>query len=226
MRCDQFHDRLDLLLDRRADVRQDTLLRDHANKCPTCHDSLQIWCTIDEHINPAAEPDHDAPSPQTALPISNATIWAVACAAVVIVCVGLAGLWRSSSQSRDSVIASTNLGQPVDLADGIDHADEMPAHENAAATSDPLPPSTALNWQTSQWWSAMSDEPWVDHTLPAVNSVRIGVAPIGRSMKQAMTILMIPTQATRIDASSLAPSVQAKPFQEQTSTVAPDTGWV
>ncbi|QEG02517.1 hypothetical protein Mal15_66380 [Stieleria maiorica] len=224
MRCDQFQDRLDLLLDRRADVRRDALLRDHAHKCPTCHDSLQIWCTIDEHISPAAEPDRDGASHPRPLPFSNTAIWAVACAAVLIVCVGLAGLWRSSSPSNDRLIASTNLGQPVDLGHGIDPADDKPADENVASTPDPLPPSAALSWQTSQWWSAMSDEPWVDHTLPAVNSVRIGVAPIGRSMKQAMAILMIQTQATTIDASSLAPSVQAKPFQEQTSTVAPETG--
>ncbi len=44
----------------------------------------------------------------------------------------------------------------------------------------------------SGWWSQVRQRDWVGETMPAVRSVREGVAPLGRSLLQAVTILTIP----------------------------------
>jgi hypothetical protein len=40
-----------------------------------------------------------------------------------------------------------------------------------------------------QWWQRVGGQEWVDRTVPAMRSVRDGVAPLGRSFIQAVTIL-------------------------------------
>jgi hypothetical protein len=39
------------------------------------------------------------------------------------------------------------------------------------------------------WWRSVQDRDWVGQTMPAVQSVKDGVAPIGRSLIRAVTIL-------------------------------------
>jgi hypothetical protein len=39
------------------------------------------------------------------------------------------------------------------------------------------------------WWRSVQDRDWVSQTMPAVQSVKQGVAPIGRSLMRAVTIL-------------------------------------
>lgn len=39
------------------------------------------------------------------------------------------------------------------------------------------------------WWRSVQDRDWVGQTMPAVQSVKQGVAPIGRSLLRAVTIL-------------------------------------
>lgn len=39
------------------------------------------------------------------------------------------------------------------------------------------------------WWRNVQDQDWIGQTMPAVHSVRDGVAPLGRSLLQAVAIL-------------------------------------
>lgn len=39
------------------------------------------------------------------------------------------------------------------------------------------------------WWRSVQDQDWIGQTMPAVHSVRDGVAPLGRSLLQAVAIL-------------------------------------
>ena len=39
------------------------------------------------------------------------------------------------------------------------------------------------------WWRDVQDRDWIAQTMPAVRSLREGVAPLGRSLLQAVTIL-------------------------------------
>ena len=41
------------------------------------------------------------------------------------------------------------------------------------------------------WWQGMQDRDWVAQTMPAVRNLREGVAPLGRSLLQAVTILTL-----------------------------------
>lgn len=46
------------------------------------------------------------------------------------------------------------------------------------------------------WWQTVQDRDWIGETMPAVNSVRDGVAPLGRSILQAVAILTTPRGAS------------------------------
>ncbi|MDC0288799.1 hypothetical protein OAL01_05050 [Rubripirellula sp.] len=41
------------------------------------------------------------------------------------------------------------------------------------------------------WWRSVQDRDWVEETMPTVRSVRQGVAPLGRTLVRAVTILTI-----------------------------------
>ena len=41
------------------------------------------------------------------------------------------------------------------------------------------------------WWQSVQDRDWVQETMPTVRSVRQGVAPLGRTLVRAVTILTI-----------------------------------
>ena len=48
MNCDQFEQRMQGLLDRRADVGRDRELQTHARQCSCCANRLALWMQINE----------------------------------------------------------------------------------------------------------------------------------------------------------------------------------
>ena len=50
---------------------------------------------------------------------------------------------------------------------------------------------TGTDLDPASWWRSVQDRDWVGQTMPAVRSVREGVAPLGRSLMRAVTILAI-----------------------------------
>ncbi|MEO1524932.1 MAG: hypothetical protein AAFX06_05820 [Planctomycetota bacterium] len=46
------------------------------------------------------------------------------------------------------------------------------------------------DWGSVEFWSVVQRQDWMDQTMPAVDSMARGVAPIGRSVQQAAAILM------------------------------------
>ena len=61
----------------------------------------------------------------------------------------------------------------------------------------PTSPSSSLLAQTvpeldpAGWWRSVQDRDWVGQTMPTVQSVKEGVAPLGRTLMRAVTILTI-----------------------------------
>lgn len=220
MRCDQFQNRMDLLLDQRQDLDRDVLLRSHAETCPSCRSRLSAWSTIDEIVSSSdsaisVDPTRQlgaasAPTPMLTTGAWTGAAWAIA--ALVLVCVAMTP-WITPNTPTDGRGATGAIvaTEPNPMA-------VPPAEIDSLASADSLATTDSLAWQSEQWWNAMSDDHWVSQTLPAVNSVRIGVAPIGRSMKQAFAILMIQSDRTTMETPVISPEIQPKPDQEQTST--------
>ena len=83
----------------------------------------------------------------------------------------------------------------------------------ADATSD------SPQWWNVVQWDEMSRRDWVTHTMPAVDSMARGVAPIGRSMQQAAAILMNRVDGQRGGATPSIVEPDARMFEEHTSTL-------
>lgn len=67
-------------------------------------------------------------------------------------------------------------------------ADQVAVTEttNTSSTNDVQPSLDAL-----EWWASVRERDWMAETMPAVRSVQRGVAPLGRSLLQAVTVLTV-----------------------------------
>ena len=214
MRCDQFQQRMDQLLDQRRDVSEDAALSLHAKTCESCSQHLQVWSKIDETVGCGQASGSDR---NQAIPTdgknARLAVGILATAAAVLLMVSAGSWFFRPKPEQTQTIAAAIVADP-DSATNQNPAPLGPPQSN-------LQQAPQLAWQSGQWWSAVSDDQWVNRTIPAVNSVRIGVAPIGRSMRQAFAILMIQTNSTPISPSSVTPDAPPAEFQEQTSSENP-----
>jgi hypothetical protein len=91
----------------------------------------------------------------------------------------LAVVLRSSFATSDGqgAIAQASLSRsPSSIA----------GHDGGAAAS-----LVAADVDPTNWWRQVHGRDWFGETMPAVRRVREGVAPLGRSLLQAVTILTI-----------------------------------
>ncbi|MCO8124198.1 hypothetical protein NHH03_20815 [Stieleria sp. TO1_6] len=215
MRCEQFQQRMDQLLDQRRELRGDRPLHQHAQRCAECQRRLDLWCKINQALafqDPEADSAAGSVTP-VAVRHRQRIVHRIATAAAILVA-SLAG-WMAVSDSSSQKIAS-----PVELAQPI--AAQQPGHSgsliDAETDSVAAGQPSELARQSQQWWDVVQDDSWVDRTIPAVNSVRYGVAPIGRTMRRAFTILMIQAETASPLRSPVGTSdAPVIPFKEQTS---------
>ena len=211
MNCDQFQSRMDSLLDMRCDVSKDELLGRHAQTCSACAERLCVWGRISEVVLMEAEPVNRSVrrfSPNASRSKNKVVyVGVVAVAAAVVLFVSI-GRWRFPNSAQPRVASAidwdAHWDAPSDAGDG---------QENLVSAA----PQARLLWQSEGWWTTMPDEQWVHYTMPGVDTVRQGVAPIGRSMKQAIAILMIQTQPSAVNTSPVSTEVTPEPYSEQTS---------
>ena len=81
------------------------------------------------------------------------------------------------------------------------------------------PSAEQVPWDSAVFWTAMRKQDWVDHTMPAMDSMARGVAPIGRSVKQAAAILL-----NQVDSSSPTLVEPATPGEQTTEFVVFSSG--
>jgi len=161
MNCEHFQRRMQARLDDRSSLDEDPQMIKHSQECVDCGAQLNVWRSIESAIG----------SPVLGQPASDSRtnrkqVWTVAAvAATVLIAFSFVGGDRSKVV-EPSVIASTTLS-PTEVVD--------------------LP--TPL--QAAQWWETVRQTDWMGRTLPTVRSVRAGVAPLGRSLMQAVTILTV-----------------------------------
>lgn len=218
MNCDQFQSRMDSLLDSRHDITQDESLGQHSESCPMCEERLRVWGKISDVIAVEAvaktSPDRiRLPVFMTALKTPQlAGVVAIAAAILVFVSIGDWSRPLTSPENQQVALLTDGNAAPP-------HPSDSDANEEILLAA---APQARMPWQSDGWWTTtMPDEQWVHNTMPGVISVGQGVAPIGRSMKQAFAILMIQRRPANSDRSPVSPTVQPEPFSEQTSNGIP-----
>jgi hypothetical protein len=163
MNCEHLQNRMQHRLDDRLALDDDLEMIEHANGCESCLAHLQAWRSIEMVIDAtsAARPEHQS---QTLGPVFYRI---AAIAASALIAFSLITWNRSETAGQ---FASTNQATDSAESESID----------VASTLDAL-----------KWWQTVSQGEWLAQTMPTVRSVQEGVAPLGRSLMQLVTILTV-----------------------------------
>jgi hypothetical protein len=167
MNCDEFEQRMQRLIDDRGAVSKDAQLTAHARCCDDCGDRMHWWQQIESVVAPAV-PSPDAGVTASGLTSSAATsagakqVFAWSTLAAVAAGLLVACLLVYSRRDAKLTPVATNLPAPAEQPTDVDPA---------------------------RWWRDVQDRDWIGQTMPAVQSVRAGVAPLGRSIRHAVAIL-------------------------------------
>ena len=188
MNCQQFDRRMQRELDRRGSPAANPLLRRHAETCESCRRRLDLWAEIERVLpGPSTKPDRRAAKVGDAgLPASGEDVprsdrrrreaaggWALAMAVAAVL---LAAVWF-------------RVETPETQLAGSRPADETGSERVTPGQPDIGVTAGASVWAGELWVRDLAETPWLDQTMPAVRSVRDGVAPLGRSFLQVFSIL-------------------------------------
>ncbi|MFK8115475.1 MAG: anti-sigma factor [Rubripirellula sp.] len=163
MNCDDFGQQLNDRLDDRLPIDCGEL-RDHARECASCQAQMDAWQQISSIL----------PAGSVAVSRSDSSRRyaggrAFAIAAVLLVAFTIH--WK------------TDLGQAFSQSGSVPSQVDRGDEATVLAQAGDLDPIG--------WWREVQDRDWINQTMPTVKSVQQGVAPIGRSLMRAATILTI-----------------------------------
>lgn len=163
MNCEHFQKRIQHRLDDRLALDDDLEMIEHANGCESCLAHLQAWRSIEMVIDAAsaARPEH----PSLTLEPVFYRIAAIAASALITFSLITWNRSETAGQfvSINQATVSTEL-ESINVDSAVD----------------------AL-----KWWQTVSQGEWLAQTMPTVRSVQEGVAPLGRSLMQLVTILTV-----------------------------------
>lgn len=162
MNCDQFGKRMHRSLDNRIPLDGDGELCRHAQSCESCRAQLAAWRQISS-IMPC-EQGGSRPVPGRKFTAARGVSAMVGLAAAMLLAFSVV---RDQSGSKSP---------------GVDERGAADPHQTVLA-------QTGGDLDPTLWWRSVQDRDWVDRTMPAVRSVQKGVAPLGRSLLRAVTIL-------------------------------------
>ncbi len=164
MRCEEFREHLHKRLDQRLPLGSDRNLHRHAANCEECWSELRVWLEIGPLLESGGSDcdEFDVPPSSKGYHVLAPMLMAVVAAAILIAVVGI-----SPTKSDSQPILSEGSPFPGTLA-------------QVTGELDPV-----------VWWRSVQDRDWVEETMPTVRSVRQGVAPLGRTLVRAVTILTI-----------------------------------
>ena len=167
MQCEDFLERMHERLDQRLSLGADPDLVCHAVNCDDCRSQMQIWIEIAPLVESDSKdfsesPEFDPGFAAKAYRVIPPTLTAGLAVAILFVVVGIYPTKSASKPIIGDVSASSGT-----LA-------------QATGELDPV-----------VWWRSVQDRDWVEETMPTVRSVGKGVAPLGRTLVRAVTILTI-----------------------------------
>lgn len=170
MNCNTFHDRLQQSLDSRRCPEADADLVQHAQHCPACRERLEIWQRVADLLHPLDHPESFSIGTGAG---RSARHWgAVAAAAACL-------LILFSALARDRQIPTT-----TPALDAVSESDRFKGEREFMASID-------LERDPADWWHRVQPGDWVGSTMPTVRTVQEGVAPLGRTLMRAVTILTL-----------------------------------
>lgn len=164
MNCEHFQQRMQSRLDDRSALDDDPQMIEHSLECVDCYAQLNVWRSIELAIG---SPVVDQTSIQPSTNRNRAGIMA-AVAASALIALSFVG------RDRSEVVA------PLVLAPLVSANTTQPRTEEI---------DLVTTLQAIQWWETVRKTDWIGRTIPAVRSVQDGVAPLGLSLIQAVTIL-------------------------------------
>jgi len=177
MNCDEFDQRMQRLIDDRDALADDEPLNAHASRCHDCGQRMYWWGQIDSVVS---------------TPVQSADAGLVGASFVD------AGFAAASSSEADvsaaggkklfawSLFAAVAAGLLVAFLVGTSGHD---ANRTPVAKQLPASADQPMDVDPARWWRDVQGRDWISQTMPAVQSVRDGVAPLGRSIKHAVAIL-------------------------------------
>ena len=181
MNCEHFHQRMHLRLDDRLSLDSDPELIRHAEVCTDCGSQLHAWRSIESVLGPAligpALTGRSMIGPSMIGPAVNY------------------GTSQPAKVDRRKVYSALAVAGLLFLAVGFvgsklfDIADQVALSDSTTAPAAPIDIQASLD--AAEWWATIRDRDWLAQTMPAVRSVQKGVAPLGRSLIQAVTILTV-----------------------------------
>jgi hypothetical protein len=188
MKCDEFQQQFQRFLDRR-DRLPNRQMREHADLCASCRYQLQLWQRIETSL--ASESPHD----QTPINIDSPVKASRSSRRV---------RQRPTIRGGSLVAAATAACLTVIIAmhrtsDPNMDTPRLTSMDTSQTELGTIEPSIGLHRDPFLWWNELRDREWnsgdwVSRTLPTVRIVSDGVAPLGRSIQRAATLL---TTATR-----------------------------
>ena len=213
MNCEQFEDRLNEMLDQRESVENDSQLRRHANECFRCDQMIRLWSSIEQSVpeselNGIVTPTSKPPSRR-----AHAVGAAIAIAASALLIVGPRFI------RPENFVAEFDRDETAAIATTDLPPDSQSLNSVIAETNPSImvenDPTKVTAWQlVDPWWNFVEEESLVVGTMPAIDSVRAGVEPLGRSMKRAIAILI---NHSIVPPETVPPQQTPTDFTEQTS---------
>lgn len=182
MNCDEFLSQMHECIDQQLPIESDAKLQDHVDHCSTCRSQWNAWTEISTAFAPlqVCQPARveQAPVSDQGFRKSHVRLGLSLAVAMTVLFVfanrhpdGTDSVAKTGAQSTDSF---TGVERPVGAA--ILGAPEI---------------SSGLHPEAAAWWQDVQQRDWLAQTMPAVLRVRNGVAPYGRTLLQAVSILTV-----------------------------------
>ena len=192
MNCEDFSDWLQGQLDQRCEVVLPEEMRSHVAHCDSCSGQVDAWNRI-ASVMPGDSPTITLDHPGTNWFVRGSS-FALAIAACLIAVLGLGPYLNSSSFTKLAVLqpnpqtrSAASLPSDLVVASRIE-AGEINNTPNSVTSqlsqSSPEEEDLAIDF-----WQELQTRDWLSESMPVVQSVRDGVAPLGRSILSAVTIL-------------------------------------
>ncbi|WP_372718552.1 hypothetical protein [Novipirellula sp.] len=206
MTCQEFMATLQHQIDRRQSIDGNDLLQTHASQCECCRERWVAWQQI-ATVLPGDEPSAEnllAPADAESclgdsrtrfMPRHVMAAVLLAAAAVILVAFRMPptpalspSAESSSAESSIALLAPESISPSSSLTGpSSSHEDRVPKTSLSMLGAE----NRAYGMRTNPvaWFHDVQQRDWLGQTMPTVESFRDGVAPIGRSLLRAVTIL-------------------------------------
>lgn len=184
MNCDDFTVWLNEHLDSRTELHLTDSVQQHIDTCHACAGQLSAWQQIslvlpnDKQVQTFRRPVKRRRN----LPVA-VTLLVASAACLMTMFLGLSA-WNHRDATLVTAQSSTTLGTDSSSQPALPNVDDSPQE-----SVDPSLNPSFVATDAGNWWQQVDRQEWIDSAMPTVQSMRDGVAPLGRSFVQAVTLL-------------------------------------